>query len=410
MLKGSKTHISFLATKPPQASSALYKTRYLQELSISDSYSQNLITLMMMLAAKKLMFTLRRKPLVAVGLVAFIVTVLLFLFSSSESSPKAKYSYTKKNKGWFSPKIKDSKITTNYPKDHIAHYDLNALQESVDASGRGEVLILTPMTKFLPEYWQNLNKLTYPHNLISLGFIFPRTAEGDQALKQLELAVKTVQSKPHKFQKITILRQDTDSLDSQLEKDRHAFLAQKARRSMMALARNSLLFTTIAPSTSWVLWLDADIVETPLTLIEDMMALDKPVLSCNVYQRYQDDGKPAIRPYDFNNWVESEEGLRIASEMAEDEVIFEGYSELATYRALMAHFYDENEKPDTLMELDGVGGGAVLVNADVHKDGAMFPSFPFHHLLETEGFSKMAKRLGYGVFGLPHYLVYHYNE
>lgn len=362
-----------------------------------------------MLAIKKLMLTLRRKPLTAVGLVALFITVFVFLFSTP-SKPKARYSYTKKNTGWLAGKNKAPKIVTNFPKDHIAHYDLNALAESVKASARGEVLILTPMTKFLPEYWQNLNKLSYPHNLISLGFIFPRTPEGDKALKQLEMAVKRVQSKPHKFKKITILRQDTDSMDSQLEKDRHALLAQKERRSMMALARNSLLFTAIAPATTWVLWLDADIVETPQTLLEDMIAHDKPILSCNVYQRYDDNGTPAIRPYDFNNWVESEEGLRIASEMTEDEIIVEGYLEIATYRALMAHFYNENESKDVLMELDGVGGGAVLVNADVHRDGAMFPSFPFYHLIETEGFAKMAKRLGYEVFGMPHYLVYHYNE
>lgn len=363
-----------------------------------------------MFSAKKLMLTLRRKPLVAVGFFALIITTFVLLTSSTPSKPKARYSYTKKNTGWFSSKNKDFKFVTNSPKDHIAHYDLNALAESVKASGRGEVLILTPMAKFLPEYWANLNKLTYPHNLISLGFIVPRTAEGDQALKQLEMAVKRVQSKPHKFKKITILRQDTDSLESQLEKDRHALLAQKERRSMMALARNSLLFTAIAPSTTWVMWLDADIVETPPTILEDMIAHDKPILSCNVYQRWDDNGTPAIRPYDFNNWVESEEGLRIASEMEDDEIIVEGYSEIATYRALMAHFYNENEKSDVLMELDGVGGGAVLVNADVHRDGAMFPSFPFYHLIETEGFAKMAKRLGYEVYGMPHYLVYHHNE
>jgi hypothetical protein len=35
----------------------------------------------------------------------------------------------------------------------------------------------------------------------------------------------------------------------------------------------------------------------------------------------------------------------------------------------------------------------------------MFPAFPFYHLVETEGFAKMAKRLGYSVYGLPDYFV-----
>ncbi|CAK9439141.1 uncharacterized protein LODBEIA_P33650 [Lodderomyces beijingensis] len=362
---------------------------------------------------------IRRKPLALLAPVTFLVLIYLFFFASSSSSvlshskEQNKYSYAKKSKGWFS-KNKDSVILKNLPKNHISHYDLNKLTNSPDAlTKREEVLILTPMSKFLPGYWQNLNKLTYDHSLISLGFIFPRTDEGDDALKQLENALKESKSKGKlNFKKVTLLRQDSGSLESQLEKDRHAFKVQKERRSMMALARNSLVFTTLSPKTSWVLWLDADIVETPPTLIQDMAEHNKPVLSANVYQRYYDEEtkKDSIRPYDYNNWAESEEGLKIAEGLADDEIIVEGYAEMATYRALMAHYFDASGDKNTEMELDGVGGGAVLVKADVHRDGAMFPSFPFYHLIETEGFAKMAKRLGYAVIGLPNYLVYHYNE
>jgi len=65
---------------------------------------------------------------------------------------------------------------------------------------------------------------------------------------------------------------------------------------------------------------------------------------------------------------------------------------------------------DKILALDGVGGTALLVKAEVHRDGAMFTPFPFYHLIETEGFAKMAKRLGWQSFGLPGYLVYHLNE
>lgn len=361
---------------------------------------------------------IRRKPLTILGPITLILVIYLFFFSSSSnriskgnSKGNSKYSYTKKN-GWFS-KNKDSLILQNLPKNHISHYDLNKLTVTPDALvNKEEVLILTPMSKFVPEYWANLNKLSYDHNLITLGFILPRTKEGDHALKSLESAIKKTQSNQGKFKKITILRQDSNSLESQLEKDRHALKVQKERRSMMALARNSLVFSTMSPSTSWVLWLDADIIETPQTLLQDLMAHDKPVISANVYQRYVDDKtkQESIRPYDFNNWVESEEGLKIAAGLKDDEIVVEGYAEMATYRPLMAHYYDANGDVSTEMALDGVGGGAVLVKADVHRDGAMFPSFPFYHLIETEGFAKMAKRLGYDVFGLPNYLVYHFNE
>ena len=51
----------------------------------------------------------------------------------------------------------------------------------------------------------------------------------------------------------------------------------------------------------------------------------------------------------------------------------------------------------------------MLVKADVHRDGAMFPPFPFYHLIETEGFAKMAQRLNWKSYGLPNYFVYHYK-
>lgn len=358
----------------------------------------------------------RRKPLTLLGPLAILVLLAYLVFSPHlpivSGSSKTKYSYTPKNRGIFGRA--KSKQQRNLPGNHISHYDLNKLRSTPQAAYNKErVLILSPMSKFYPEYWANLAKLTYPREAIELGFILPRSSAGDEALKTLEKHIKLIQTGPKedRFAKITILRQDNDGLKSQLEKDRHALNVQKERRRSMAIARNSLVFTAISPYTSWVLWLDSDIIESPASLLQDMISHNKPVISANVYQRYIDDKNQAnIRPYDFNNWVESTEGLKIAEGMRDDEIIVEGYAEIATYRPLMAHFYDKNGDVNTEMQLDGVGGGAVMVKADVHRDGAMFPPFPFYHLIETEGFAKMAKRLGYQVFGLPNYLVYHYNE
>lgn len=66
---------------------------------------------------------------------------------------------------------------------------------------------------------------------------------------------------------------------------------------------------------------------------------------------------------------------------------------------------DPNGDPRQEVALDGVGGTALLVKAEVHRDGAMFPPFPFYHLIETEGFAKMAARLGWKATGLPNYYV-----
>ncbi|CDO52299.1 hypothetical protein DV495_003085 [Geotrichum candidum] len=337
-----------------------------------------------------------KKPYTLIALVVSVV-FLLYLFLGDSNAPQ--------------------KLPGRRPSKEdglIKSYKLNSLQAtSRSFNNKEQVLVLTPMSKFYPEYWENLLGLSYPRNLVELGFILPSNSLGDQALKQLDAAVKKVQTGPanQRFAKVTILRQDTPSLESQSEKDRHALSAQKKRRSQMSLARNSLFLTTIGPATSWILWLDADVVETPVTLIQDLAKHDKDIIVANCYQRYVDPQKgAAIRPYDFNSWQDSEKALEIAAEMGDDEIIVEGYQEIATYRSLMAYMYDAKNDPHMEVPLDGVGGTALLVKAAVHRDGAMFPPFPFYHLIETEGFAKMAKRLGYQPWGLPNYLVYHYNE
>jgi len=295
---------------------------------------------------------------------------------------------------------------------------MNNMTTTSNPAEKGErVLVLTPLARYYPEYWANLVKLTYPHQYISLGFIIPKTRDGNAATALLQAAISKTQSGPidDRFASITILRQDFDPpIMSQDEKVRHKMENQKMRREAMSRARNSLLFTTLGPTTSWVLWVDADIVETPPTLIQDLAKHDKPVLVPNCYQRFFNPSTKQMdtRPYDYNSWSDTEDSLKIASELGPEEIMLEGYGEKPTYRNLMAHLADppDAQDPDKVMPLDGVGGTVLMVKADVHRDGAMFPAFPFYHLVETEGFAKMARRLGWKCFGLPNYFVYHYNE
>ncbi|KAL4933060.1 mannosyltransferase complex subunit MNN9 [Aspergillus undulatus] len=304
-----------------------------------------------------------------------------------------------------------------HPPPPVVKYNLNDLTTSSDATNKGErVLILTPLARFYQDYWDNVEKLSYPHELISLGFIIPHTKDGNAAAAALEKAISKTQTGDvaNRFASITILRQDFDPpLQSQDEKERHKLENQKVRRESMSRARNSLIFTTLGPSTSWVLWLDSDIVETPPTLIQDLTSHNRPVIVPNCFQRYYntETRKQDTRPYDFNSWIDSSTAHSLAESMDPDDILLEGYAELPTYRSLMAYMADTRRpRPKRVIELDGVGGTALMVKADVHRDGAMFPAFPFYHLVETEGFAKMAKRLGYTVHGLPDYFVYHYNE
>jgi len=93
----------------------------------------------------------------------------------------------------------------------------------------------------------------------------------------------------------------------------------------------------------------------------------------------------------------------------------------------MARMGDWRDNKDIEIPLDGIGGVNILVKADVHRSGTPasqpclhlphtnkaastginFPCYAFENQAETEGFAKMAKRAGYGVYGLPNYVVWH---
>lgn len=70
-------------------------------------------------------------------------------------------------------------------------------------------------------------KLTYPRELIDLGFILPNGAGGDQILEKLKVRLKAVQGKAPtlggKFNHVTILRQDVEIPTSQDEKGTRFF-------------------------------------------------------------------------------------------------------------------------------------------------------------------------------------------
>ncbi|KAI1368718.1 Anp1-domain-containing protein [Xylaria arbuscula] len=359
---------------------------------------------------------LRKTNYVTLAIGAFLCLFILYFIVSDGSDTSASASGSSNANQPLLRKPAPGKAKLIGDRPPVRCFNLNNVTITPDPIENGEVvLILTPMARFYQEYWDNLMKLDYPHDLISLGFILPKNKEGNAATAALQAQVTKTQKGPlnDRFRSVVIERQDFDPpLISQDEGERHKMENQKVRRASMSRARNSLLFTTLGVETSWVLWLDADIVETPPSLIQDLAAHDKPLIVPNCYQRYIDPetGKPAERPYDFNSWQDSPTAQEIASKMDPDDIILEGYREMATYRSLMAYMADRSDEKDVEVSLDGVGGTALLVKADVHRDGAMFPPFSFYNLIETEGFAKMAKRLGWAATGLPNYKVYHYNE
>jgi len=77
-----------------------------------------------------------------------------------------------------------------------------------------------------------------------------------------------------------------------------------------------------------------------------------------------------------------------------------------------------------LVPLDTVGGTMLLISADAHRDGLIFPPFLYGKKsslvrdsvffpssegeIETEGLDVMASDMGYECWGMPHVEIFHY--
>ncbi|CEP13084.1 hypothetical protein [Parasitella parasitica] len=260
---------------------------------------------------------------------------------------------------------------------------------------------------YLDQYFRLLDETTYPNNLISLAFLVSDSS--DRTFESLQSHINEIQSRwsyNARFESVRVFKKDFDFDLPNAE--RHLYEMQPLRRSVMARARNWLLSAALKSDTSWVAWIDVDVVQYPPTIFQDLMRADADVVVPNCLLKRDDHD---FWGYDKNNWRETDESKRIQENLDEDFVLLEGYYEFPTYRYLMVDMPTDVDK-DYKVELDGVvrichGATFTLVKAHVHREGANFPAFPYKHQVETEGFAKMAKSMGFSVYGLPGYLIYH---
>ncbi|KAA8619512.1 Mannan polymerase II complex ANP1 subunit [Pyrenophora tritici-repentis] len=296
----------------------------------------------------------------------------------------------------------------------IEHVDLNGIKSTPNAvKNKERVLILTPLrdaSYYIAKHFDLLTQLTYPHELIDLAFLVGDTTDDTMAALAKEL--ERVQNNPDvAFRSTMIVEKDFGVTLSQSVEDRHSFEAQGPRRKAMGKARNYLLATALKPDHSWVYWRDVDIVDSPSKIIEDFVAHDRDILVPNIwFHRYKEENGKMVDiegRFDYNSWQESPEGLKLAASLDKNVVLAEGYKQMPTNRRYMAKMGDWRADKDEEIPLDGIGGVNIIVKADVHRSGINFPCYAFENQAETEGFAKMASRAGYGVYGLPNYVVWH---
>lgn len=87
------------------------------------------------------------------------------------------------------------------------------------------------------------------------------------------------------------------------------------------------------------------------------------------FHRYEADGRDIEGKFDYNSWIESPEGLKLASTLSKDTILAEGYSEYNTHRKYLVKLGDWRKPAHEEVELDGIGGVSIMVKADVHRAG-----------------------------------------
>jgi cellulose synthase/poly-beta-1,6-N-acetylglucosamine synthase-like glycosyltransferase len=274
----------------------------------------------------------------------------------------------------------------------IQRVDLNPIHSTTHAiSNQERVLILTPLrdaSPYLIKYFDLLSDLTYPHDLIDLAFLVGDST--DDTLAVLSSELNRIQQRTDKipFHSALIVEKDFGNILKMDVEERHGFAAQGPRRKAIGRARNYLLYSALKPEHSWVYWRDVDIVDSPRKILEDFMAHDKDVLVpskpyTNLFPLYlhllttlediwfhrYENGRDIEGRFDYNSWIESDKGRRLAASLNKDVILAEGYKEYDTGRTYMARMGDWRNNKDEEIELDGIGGVNILVKADVHRSG-----------------------------------------
>jgi hypothetical protein len=240
------------------------------------------------------------------------------------------------------------------------------------------VLIATPVkdaAEYLDAYFQLLGRLTYPARRLSLAFLESDSEDGTFAALEGRLSRLR-----RRYRRAGLWKRDFGYRipPGALRWDEGI---QPERRSVLARSRNHLLARGLADE-DWVLWLDVDVIDAPADVLEQLLATGKEIVQPNCVLL------PGGPTFDRNAWRD--------------------HGRL--------HLDDLRDEGD-LVPLDTVGGTMLLVRAELHREGLIFPTFPYgvgHPLarpgrgeVETEGLGILAHDMGYSCWGMPNLEIRH---
>jgi hypothetical protein len=238
----------------------------------------------------------------------------------------------------------------------------------------------------LDRYFELLGTLDYPKDRLSIGLL-----EGDSTDGTYDLLAARLPALREEYRAVTLAQWDSGfSMPPEIPRWQPTF--QLPRRATLAKARNRLLIAALADE-DWVLWLDVDVCDYHPDVLRRLLDTGKDVVQPHCVQEY------GGATFDWNAWRDK------------------GDVRMDSLRG----------GPD-LVRLDAVGGTMLLIRADLHREGLVFPPFlygrpnPFAREnspitgyrgpgeIETEGLAIMAKDMGYECWGMPNLEIVHRNE
>ncbi len=244
------------------------------------------------------------------------------------------------------------------------------------------ILVLTPAKNaraYIDSWMTGLKRLQWPRERLSIGVL--ESDSDDDTWARLSAIAPRLEDRASR---VALIKRDFGfKAPKGLPRWTPAF--QRLRRTTLARARNQLLFRALRDE-DWVLWIDVDVIDYPADVLATMLALRLDIVHPHCVTR------PGGPTFDLNAW--RDDGTKTLGDL-------------------------RGQGP---VRLDSVGGTMLLVKADLHRDGLIFPPFPYgvanprirktHPVwgqgeIETEGLGAMALDMGAQCWGLPDLEIIH---
>jgi mannosyltransferase OCH1-like enzyme/UDP:flavonoid glycosyltransferase YjiC (YdhE family)/glycosyltransferase involved in cell wall biosynthesis len=273
-------------------------------------------------------------------------------------------------------------------KEHSWEIEVGSTLPMPGIAKTAKILALVPVkdaAPYLQGLWANLRCLSYPHDRISLAFL-----ESDSLDGTYELIEKNLAQLRAEFSRVELFKRDYAYRSSL---PRWEPSQQRQRRSILAKSRNYLLIQALQDE-DWVLWIDVDVASWPEDIIEQMLAAGVEIVAPHCL------ALESRTTFDLNTF-KLKPG---AADIDWSPYIVDGI--LQPPKGL-GRLYLSDLRSRDLVEVDGLGATMLLVKADLHREGLIFPPFPYKLLIESEGLANMARDMGYRCWGMPNLEIFH---